>query len=158
MGTKLSSFGKCPVRSSRSRGVWVALVVLLVLLVALPVQQVAAADKWFDCNGTTAGGGDPCNGNVSGGSNWSSTDAGLDPAIWVAGDTCYFSAGTPANTTATCNSGITAAGIVVENGFVTIGGAAAITIGAGSVTVNSGATLSTNSSARVATSAGSVYA
>lgn len=134
----------------------ICFLVLGVIFMFMP-KQAEAADKWFDSNGVTGGGGDPCNANVSGGNFWSSSDAGTDPALWVTGDTCVFSAGSPANTTATCNSSITAAGIKVEDGRVVIGGTAAIIIGAGSVTVNSGTTLSTNSSTRISASAGSVF-
>jgi autotransporter-associated beta strand protein len=130
---------------------------LLVLLLVLAPQQMWATDKWFDANGTTAGGGDPCSANVSGGAFWSSSDAGTDPAVWVTGDIAHFSAGTPANTTATCNSSITVGGIIVEDGKVVVGGSAALVAGAGPITVNSGATLSTNNSSRISTTAGSVY-
>ena len=121
---------------------------------AFTLQPTEAANWYFDANGTTTGGGDPCNANVSGGANWSPTDSGTAPVIWVAGNTCVFSAGTPANTTATCNSGITAAGIIVENGTVVIAGPNAITIGAGTITIASGTTLSIDNSATISASAG----
>ncbi len=53
--------------------------VALGIVFALSLQQVDAANKYFDANGVTAGGGDPCNANISGGANWSSSDAGTDP-------------------------------------------------------------------------------
>ena len=56
----------------------------------------------------------------------------------------------------TVGSPQTAAGIVVEEGFVTLAGGTA-TLGAGPVTIKSGATLSTDSSLRISTSAGSVW-
>lgn len=141
-------------RTSSARWVMMACVLLSVLLIAIPVQ---AANRWFDTNGTAAGGGNPVSGNISGGAFWSSSDEGLDPATWVAGDTAVFSAGSSGTTTATANSGITAAGIIVENGFVTLGGVSAITIGAGTVDIASGATFSTNNSSRVSATTGAIY-
>src|SRR5207245_698318 len=121
---------------------------------AFTLQQTQAASRWFDSNGTVGGGGDPCNANVSGGANWSSSDAGTDPAVWVSGNTCVFSAGTPANTTATCNTTITAAGIIVEDGNVNLTGTAAISIGAGNITINSVKKLSWDSAARITSTSG----
>src|SRR4029450_9750481 len=95
------------------------------------------------------------------GFNWNPNPAGTDPVgTWIPGETAVFSAGTDATDPYTVNvSGTqTAAGLVIEEGAVTLSGGA-VAIGGGTVVVGPGASLITNSSLRIsaATGAGAVY-
>src|ERR1043166_9427457 len=72
-------------------------------------------------------------------------------------DTCIFSAGTTFNGSYVMTGTPTYAGLVLEEGTITLNSPTAITLGAGPITINTGANLLTDSSLRVSTTAGSVY-
>jgi autotransporter-associated beta strand protein len=90
---------------------------------------------------------------------WSTDSTGGSAATtFASGDTAVFSAGTDATSAWTINapSAITAAGITVEEGTVSMaGGTAKVTVGTGTITVNSGAKFSLGSSSALGASSGS---
>jgi len=122
-----------------------------------------AATKYWDINGATAGaGGATPSGTWDTGTtaNWSTDSAGaIATTTWAASDAAVFSAGGDATGTFTVtpSAAPVAASILIEEGFVIIGGASSVNVGAGTVTLNAGTTLSTSSSARIAMIAGSSY-
>ena len=130
------------------------------LALTFSVPGTFAANKYWDINSTTAGaGGATPSGNISGTTFWNPASDGTGTtAVWSGTtDTAVFSAGTDAtgSYTVTINSGITAAGIIVEDGTVNLAGTGAITIGTNPITVASGKTLSIDNVARLSASAGS---
>ena len=129
--------------------------------VALCGASVHAALKYWDINGTTAGSGQGTGAGTwnTTGSLWSTDSTGSSAVTtFVTGDTAVFSAGTDATGAFTINapSGITASGITVEEGTVTLTGAT-ITVGTSPVTINSGAKLSIGTSSAISASVGSTY-
>lgn len=129
------------------------------LCLALGSASVHAANKYWDINGTVAGaGGATPFGNISGTTFWNPLADGTGTtAVWSGTtDTAVFSAGGDATGefNVTLNSGITAAGILVEEGTVDLVTPSAITIGTGAITISSGAILSLDTSARIAATAG----
>jgi autotransporter-associated beta strand protein len=131
-------------------------------LIGLAVPMCASAALYWDLNDIAPGAGTTPIGTWDlAGFNWNPNPAGTDPVgTWVAGETAVFSAGTDATDPYTVNvSGTqTAAGLVIEEGAVTLSGGA-VAIGGGTVVVGPGASLITNSSLRIsaATGAGAVY-
>jgi len=133
----------------------------LCLLVIGSAFSASAANLYWDIDGTTAGG----SGTTAATGTWNATnanwstslDGNVTTAAWTAGETAVFSAGSDVtgSSTITISGNQTAAGIVVEEGTVSLAGNAVV-IGGGTITVNSGATLSTDSSLRVSATAGAI--
>jgi autotransporter-associated beta strand protein len=114
---------------------------------------------YWDINGATAGaGGATPTGTWDGATaNWSTVfDGTAATGVWVSGRNAVFSAGTDASAayTVTVSGTQTVGGISVEEGTVTLATGTA-SIGAGPITIGAGATLSTDSSLRIAATAGS---
>ena len=137
---------------------------LAVLLTAAAPFRLSAVTVYWDGNGSAAGAGGTPTGIWVSSPFWSTDPAGgLPTAVWNPGDTAVFSAGTdainPFTVTGSGTSGtpgVIAAGIVVEDGLVTLSGGT-VGLGAGPVTINAGATLSTDDSTRISSTAGSVW-
>lgn len=142
-----------------------------ILLVALLTasashSHLSAAPLYWDLNGSKAGAGLFPSGTWDASAfNWNTDAAGaLDTVQFTpgatpgTGDIAIFSAGTDAIDpfTVTISGTQNAAGIVIEEGTVTLDGGTAA-IGAGPVTVGLGARLITNSSLRISTTTGSVW-
>jgi autotransporter-associated beta strand protein len=131
---------------------------LLLPLITLASTPLSAALYW-DLNGDTAGAGvTPTAIFNATNSNWNTdSTGGTAPGIWVAGETAVFSAGTDATGpfTVTITGTHTAAGVVVEEGTVSLTGTGAVSLNTGSVTINSGATLSLDNQLRISGVAGS---
>ncbi len=141
----------------------------IILLAALTIlvsgfSPARATTKYWDLNGTDDGAGGPSPTgawNLSA-LNWNqdSTGGGANGGteVWVPLDDAVFSAGTDATGpfTVTPIAGITATSVTIEEGFVTIGGVNSVNVGTGTVNVASGAGLITNSSFRIAASAGAI--
>ena len=139
------------------------LILAVLITAAVPLKLTAGLAYW-DGNDSTPGAGDTPNGIWVGSPFWSVDPAGgLLAGVWTPGDTAVFSAGTdalnPFTVTGSGTSGapgVIAAGIVVEEGFVTLSGGT-VGLGAGPVTIKAGASLSTDNSQRISTTAGSVW-
>lgn len=116
----------------------------------------STTDLYWDINGATAGaGGATPTGNWSTAAlNWSSVfDGSAATAGWTSGRNAVFAAGNDATGayTVTIPTALTAGGIKVEEGTVSLGSTAAVTLSAGAnVSINSGATLSISSSTAIA--------
>ena len=136
--------------------------VLLAAIVAAAAPLHLSAALYWDSNGNTTTGAGPAPAGTWGTSTfWNADMDGLGAVAttgWTSGETAVFSAGIDATGpfTVTVSGTQTAAGIVVQEGTVTLAVGTA-SLGAGPVTINSGATLSTDSSLRVSTSAGSIW-
>ena len=137
---------------------------LAVLLSVVASFKLTAGLAYWDGNDSTTGAGTNPNGIWVGSAFWSTDPLGeLIAGVWTPGDTAVFSAGSDALVPFTVTGsgtagapGAMAAGIVVEEGFVTLVGGT-VGLGAGPVTIKAGATLSTDSSLRISTTAGSVW-
>jgi autotransporter-associated beta strand protein len=117
----------------------------------------STTDLYWDSNGAIAGAGATPTGTWDGAlTSWSTVfDGTAATGIWTAGRNAIFSAGSDASGafTVTVTGTQTAGNILVEEGAVTLATGTA-SIGAGNVTVNPGATLVTDSSLRIAATAG----
>jgi autotransporter-associated beta strand protein len=116
----------------------------------------STTDLYWDINGATAGaGGATPTGNWSTtAANWSAVfDGTAATAVWTSGRNAVFSAGSDASGafTVTIPTALTAGGIKVEEGTVSLGSTAAATLAVGAnVSISSGATLSVSSSTAIA--------
>jgi fibronectin-binding autotransporter adhesin len=122
--------------------------------------SILAADQYWDSNGAAAGAGAAPAGIWGTSGFWTGDPLGATATgVWASGNLAIFSAGTDAieNYTVTLNGTQTASGLVFEEGAVILGGTGSVNIGGGSVTVRGGASLSTDSSQRIAATAGAVY-
>src|SRR5687768_2207240 len=148
--------------SKRGRRVLAAAAAATLPIVLVGSRSAAAANLYWDINGTADG--SSANTLAAGAwttpNVWNSDPTGgatgtLLPWSNANGDTAIFSAGTNATGAFTVSGNATAGGLVIEEGAVNLTGT--LTLGAGPITVQSGATLVTNSSLRIATTAGSIY-
>ncbi len=118
-----------------------------------------AADVYWDSNGITPGAAATPTGTWGTSSFWSPDATGaVATAAWLSGDTAVFSAGSDAigAYTVTLSGTQTAAGLVIQEGAVTLGGSGAVALGASSnIVVNAGANLITDSSLRITVPTGS---
>ena len=106
------------------------LALALVSITAL-VPPAAAATVYWDINGATpgAGGTTPTGTWNAANTNWSSSEAGdVDTALWTAGDTGVFAAGTNAtgSYTVTVSGAQDIGSLTFEEGTVTLGGTATL--------------------------------
>ncbi len=113
-------------------------IISLLALTQTTLTPALAANLYWDANGITAGAGGATPSGTWGTDNfWSTSSAGTAAtATWTSGETAVFSAGTDAAGTFAVNiSGTqTAAGLLVEEGNLTLGG--------GDISLSAGASLS----------------
>ena len=130
--------------------------ILAALLTASAPLDLSAATVFWDSNGVTPGAGAAPAGIWGTDAFWSTDLTGSSAtAAWVPGDTATFAAGTDAigAYTVTLGAAQTAAGLVVEEGTVSLAGSA-LTIGAGTIRIDNGAKLSIPSTTNIVASAG----
>src|SRR5262245_3546372 len=114
-----------PASSARTRR-WLPLLACAALAASAVVPAARAQSLYWDANGSTTGAGAAPNGGWDSSLFWS-----IDPngdtatALWVPGSTAVFSAGTDAvgSFTVTLDAAQSAAGLVFEEGNVTLAGA-----------------------------------
>jgi len=133
----------------------------LTLCLTLAALSVHGADWYWDLNGATtgAGGATPAGDWSIAAANWNADllGEGTGTVVWDPLNTAVFSAGSDAIGVFTINvpAAINAAGIIVEEGSVSLSGSA-VTLGTGSITVGNGAFFSIAGSTAISMTAGSV--
>ena len=112
-----------------------------------------AAELYWDTNGTTPGAGATVNGTWGVNSYWNMDAAGVLNSLRLAttlNDTLYFSAGTDAtgNSTVTLSGAVSAGGLVVNQGSITLAGSStpSLMLGTLGVSVGSGGSLGMSTS------------
>jgi fibronectin-binding autotransporter adhesin len=131
-------------------------------------SPLSAAMVYWDTNGVTPGAGATPTGTWDNSTpNWNSDPGGegAGPAVWNPADIAVFSAGNDASGPYTITvpeiatgTDQTAAGIIIEEGFIDFGTSlSTVNVGTGTVVLSPGTTLSTNHSARINLDAGGSY-